>query len=362
MQVRHCHSTRRPASIDRRAGLAPLELVLSLPIMLLVMVLMIIMGTVGAWKVRTLANSRQAVWRSFAQRTGENDPHPRGWPPEAEMRSDAGTPPLIDEDAFADYPVVRGPILVAEDEPDKWLPVRDPLLDVNDGLRKGHAHIDRPFPIGSKIPPHKTDVTRDHVVFDGSRWQFPTMGLPSNLTRRVPQLYPFDLAARSPGSTDAYLTSARDIYRTWLQPGLAPLDHDDELVPWRMQQDFHPPWRTAGQHSLTDKAVCPACNSQARFRNPRRGDDPQLVCTLNPLEVYEEFVFPLIDQIVGRPASPGRPAVAGVPERLTRAFIGLYEEQKRRLRRGEPPPPGAQFQANLDGRLAQLRRFLQILP
>ena len=74
-----------------RSGLAPLELTLSLPIMLFVMGLMIIVGTTASWKIRTVTNSRQAVWRTIDPRDGEEDPHSRGWPSAARMEIEEGS-------------------------------------------------------------------------------------------------------------------------------------------------------------------------------------------------------------------------------------------------------------------------------
>ena len=49
--------------------------------MLFVMALILDMGTVGAWKVRTQVNGRYAAWRSVAGRSGQTDPNPWGWQP-----------------------------------------------------------------------------------------------------------------------------------------------------------------------------------------------------------------------------------------------------------------------------------------
>ena len=47
-----------------RSGMAPLELVLYLPIMLFVMALMMIMGTAGAWKrSRTMKGWKRRGWK-----------------------------------------------------------------------------------------------------------------------------------------------------------------------------------------------------------------------------------------------------------------------------------------------------------
>jgi hypothetical protein len=74
--VRRSSSTRDNASNSScgRRGLAPLELTLTLPILVLMMALMINFGVVGVWKVRTQANARYAAWRTITARTGEDNP------------------------------------------------------------------------------------------------------------------------------------------------------------------------------------------------------------------------------------------------------------------------------------------------
>ena len=60
------------AAINRRTpsrGLAMLELILALPILLFIMALIINYGTVAAWKVREHSVARLAVWETRWPRT-----------------------------------------------------------------------------------------------------------------------------------------------------------------------------------------------------------------------------------------------------------------------------------------------------
>ena len=126
----------KPSQATPRAGLAPLELVLVLPILLFVMALMMNLGTGGAWKLRTQINARHAAWRSLEQRTGNNDPHPGNWPSDATLDSGPTSPSAIPFDPYAGETVVRGPVLV-EPVAGEWLPVRPDYLDMRPQMLGG---------------------------------------------------------------------------------------------------------------------------------------------------------------------------------------------------------------------------------
>ena len=55
-----------------RRGLAPLELVLALPILLFVMALIVCYGTISAWKVREHSVARLAAWETGWRSSTEN--------------------------------------------------------------------------------------------------------------------------------------------------------------------------------------------------------------------------------------------------------------------------------------------------
>ena len=93
-----------------RRGLAMLELVLALPILLFIMALIINYGTIAAWKVREHSVARLAVWETRWPRSGATDPRPSYWPAAASMESsDQGTVAGMD-DSRVDLPVARGPL------------------------------------------------------------------------------------------------------------------------------------------------------------------------------------------------------------------------------------------------------------
>ncbi|MCA9071579.1 MAG: hypothetical protein KDA84_21785, partial [Planctomycetaceae bacterium] len=129
-----------------RAGLAPLELVLVLPILLFVMALMINLGTGGAWKIRTQINARHSAWRALEHRTGQGDPHPGNWPDDARLQSNGTSLSPVPFDPYVGHVVARGPVIV-DPVTGEFLPVRSGYLDMQPRLVEGEAAIARPYPL-----------------------------------------------------------------------------------------------------------------------------------------------------------------------------------------------------------------------
>ncbi|MFG0335491.1 MAG: hypothetical protein ACF8TS_19195, partial [Maioricimonas sp. JB049] len=173
----------------RRAGLAPLELVLSLPLLLMLMALMIIIGTAGAWKIRTDANSRQAVFRAMWPRSGANDPKPSNYfPPSTRLAWTSASPSPLGSDPFADYEVVRGPA-IGNPLNGSILEVILPTLDITLGLRTGTASIDHELPLWPRLD-RRNNFVRDTQIFAGNQWQHNQMGF-RNEARRIPVTYAY---------------------------------------------------------------------------------------------------------------------------------------------------------------------------
>lgn len=230
---RHRHAAR-VVRLPVRRGLAPLELVLSLPILLFVMALMMIFGTAGAWKVRTMANSREAAFRAVQPRTGNRDANPLGWPKNAEMSFNQARQSLMPNDPFAQHQVVRGPVL-SDGGGGNSIRVRTQQLDMTFGVYHGHSRVERPFPLFAVMPPHKIDFPRETVIVDGTLWQFWNMGVPENLERRIPSLYDFQFQMREPDLCAAYYQAALQISQNPRRIELSPLEGNDpemaQLVP-----------------------------------------------------------------------------------------------------------------------------------
>ena len=105
-----------------RRGLAPLELVLALPILLAVVALIVNYGIVATWKVRGLTAARQQLWSNRWPRTGNLQPTLAYWQTTGAAQSyGTGRLPELD-DPRVKQPVVRGPRLLAAE-------VKEDLLD-----------------------------------------------------------------------------------------------------------------------------------------------------------------------------------------------------------------------------------------
>ena len=327
---------------NRRSGLATLELVLYLPIMLLLMALMINMGTAGAWKIRTLTNSRQAVWRAMEFRTGADDFNPRNWPVPAEMQVRTAQSPLISEDPFTSFPIVRGPTLTAGNA-GEWLPVRDESLDMTLGTLDGFAHIERLPPLLRADPSYGSHFSRDHHVLDGSRWQYRSMGLGSNTRRRVLHLYPADLRSRMPELTQTFETAAQDILDNPHQLELTPLEgHDPEVL--ALIGEDSPDFRA---RLLYGRDFRPVLLPES-FRYNR----VLQLATADLLLIRNEYVEPrVIDRIEGEP----RLRIDSLPRRMTEYYIGVYQQAIQGLQDLDPVPE-AQI-AELQQKIEQLTQF-----
>ena len=332
---------KSPASPVRvlplRSGLAPLELVLNLPIMLFVMALMILIGTGGAWKTRTNAVARQANWRSFEGRLGGQDPVPEGWPSGAVMTREASSPAIFRQDPWVNHRVVRGPMI--HSPAGTSLPVRPDILDLAGGMHQGRAELERPFPVFPSLPPHQYSFRRIDVALDGSRWQYHSMGLSENLTRRVLWTYNVDYQLQFSDPTERFIEAALRVLETFDDPRMKPLIGGDPEVArmgFGQSPDFRPTIQT-GQK----RASLPAL--QGRRLRPT-------LCEGDPGKLYRDEVIPI------------RRSISEVPERMTDYYIGVYQARVGVLRNRQNPEPGDNDEiSRLQELIRQLQRFRQSL-
>lgn len=311
-------------NINVRSGLAQLELVLALPLLLFVMALMIIFGTAASWKIRTHATAREAVWRTLPPRNGSKDPHPFGWPVSAAMSDSNSSPSPFSSDPYYNFEVVRGPLIT---DPTTGLsaPVNRSLIDMMNGLKKGHADIERQFPILRGMPPHQYGFQKDHVLLGGTRWQYSSMGFRHNHNKdqRTVTLYPMNLSELEPELTIEFFNAALEIILNPNRQDLAVLDRDEEILYWYGNKiDFHP--KVSG------------------------------MCSTDRSTIQLTKVLPLIHRIKGKPG-PNR--VASVAERMARKFKEMYEEELELL--GDSNPTR---KAELEEFINQLALFLVTFP
>ena len=243
---------RRSAPLPRhpRAGLAPLELTLALPMLVFVLCLMINFGVIGSWKVRAQVATRYAGWGTVAERTGQFNPRPRNWPVDAVWEELDG--PLLSEvdqlwnaDPALLAESIRGPQLTS---PKQFVPVKvSGRLEMDDQVQRGHAVLDRPVPLLRGATPtgrFRFDLSQD--LFD-NRWQFFTMGFPDNEAIRALIWYDIEhdeLAALDPEIADQWGRVQELSGQLISNPHkcrLFPLDRDPEFMRYQGSwPDFYP--------------------------------------------------------------------------------------------------------------------------
>lgn len=301
-----------------RHGLAPLELVLSLPLLLMVMALMVIVGSAGAWKVRTLANSRQAVFRAMFPRSTDNDPVPSNyWPSSASLRYTGGGSSPFPADPFVEHTVVRGPMF-SDPETGHGLNVRMRTMDITDGMTSGRASINHDSAMWPQLNV-RNRFSRDNVMFAGNGWQFDALGIPRNDSRRIPHTYNYEMSTYNPEAAAATNAAAQELRSNPHRTELAVLDRDAELRAWFGHNiDFHP--------------------------------RPANICSIDPDRLRRQVLLPLLARI------------DNVPRRMASTFLSMYQTQLQLLEAMDPPPPDFETRrADLLERIRQLEDFLKTL-
>ncbi len=320
---------RRHSAASARSGLSTLELIMALPILLMIMALMINYGVAACWKLRTLTVSRHAIWSTRWPRSAGGDPRPAMWPETATIGTSGLDRWATLDDARVHHPVARGPLT-------PWANVNEPLLNPARGPREGNARIERGFPMLGRMGAYRLHAS--NALLD-DLWQYQRMGLSSNRQRRIPVLY--ELAQAPASYSQAYVQAVMAILNNPGRAALNPLDRDDEFLGYSTRfawgtgaPDFHP--------------------RLSQF------------CSLDH-EIAQERVDDLIERIAGHVEydaegnETGR--TPGLPDRMTRAWIGLYRrviDQLEALIDAQPPPsPGANtaMQAEID----QLERQIEVL-
>jgi hypothetical protein len=249
--------TRHPTnalfiSRSRRRGLAPLEFVLALPMLVVMMALMIDFGFAGAWKIRTQTNARYAGWRTLTVRTGEANATPPYWSASAPLTAQGGSPlPEVsnDWDATNDLlcPCARGHALTA---PAAIASINVPgRLEMDDDIIRGNADLTRTMPLLRGALPATQGRFRFNLnqdLFD-NHWQFHSLGIAWNDSPRSRVWWDIehsDLTALEPAidqNKQLLDTNHQLLTTNPNQADLYPLDNDDEFIRYTgSAPEFHP--------------------------------------------------------------------------------------------------------------------------
>jgi len=310
----------------RRRGLAPLELVLWLPVLLMVMALIVNYANMTSWRLRGEVVARDAVWRSRWPRAGRVEPRPpsRVWPADAGMGLRGDDPMWMLDQPHIDHPVVRGPVLELGDPPRQFRV--NPVLDPQVGAVRGTSDISRRFDLLPALGRYRSGEIAARMLT--RQWQCAQMGF-ANHHRRSLVLY--EMPRTPPHLPEAYVRSVVD---------LLGIPHYDAISVLERDQDW---WLYHG--------------SYPNFY-PRIAAD---YCETDPAVVYERSVVPMIDRIdedgevvLGR--------ISRLPRRMTRAYLRMYEATRQEIAEleeelaGLPPPTEARRLAILS-RLTRLRQI-----
>ncbi len=306
---------------SRRRGLAPLEMVLWLPILLAVAGLMVSLGTMTAWRLRGEVAARDVVWKVRAPGTGANEGHPPSWPESArlEVKGDSQISDL--DDPEIDHDVVRR-------ELSNGFQLND-LLKPDVGAIRGESEITRRHVMMASAGNFESGTIADALLTD--QFRYSEMGIPSNTYRRARVLW--EWPDPDPSLEDAFDRAYQAILGMANYEYLRVLDDDVDFNYYRgSAPDFHP-----------------------RIR-------PNL-CELDPEVVWEEKVKPLVDHTddQGRPV---KGQISKVPRTMTDAFQGLYSREVARLERlleADPPVLSAAQKAAAQQEIKKLETYIDQL-
>jgi hypothetical protein len=285
-------------------------------LLLMIMALMVIMGSAGAWKVRTSANARQAILRAIYPRTTDGDPDPPNWwPASASMTYHGGGASFLTDDPYVDHYAVRGPY-IRDPNTGNALRVLIDTLDMTQGMHSGQADINHSSAMWSRLGV-RNDFTGENVIFAGQTWQYGNMGIPSNEHRRVTYTYDYEMSKYDQSAAARTRAAANAIMTNPHRQELMLLDRDAELRAWYGHNiDFHP--QPGG-------------------------------CTRDPDELLR-----IVRNLLGR--------IDNVPMAMATRFRDMYQEQLDELNAMMPPPADlAARRADLQQKIDQLNDFIATL-
>lgn len=249
-----------PTKGPKPKGLAPLEMVLVLPLLMMFMGVIIVFGYAASWKIRSEVVARDVGWKiryprsqSYPHTTKRDlegsrifELHERS-PEWQEARDDnerlesyrSGDQNLEDyaNDEVVTAPIIRGPITEVT--------VNDRLLDFTRGISRGVSDITRPSPVMSEfgrvnfVTPNA--FMDDEFQYTRMSWTTPrgeTVGTGGNWGRRIPVLWELELDYLwEDGAISEAIFSINDVR----DPIVMAIDEDMDYYTWmrRVQR-----WRT----------------------------------------------------------------------------------------------------------------------
>ena len=211
-----------------RRGLAPVEMALTLPLLMGFVAALVAFGYAASWKIRSEVVARNIGWRNRHPRWANWNAYPAEWPTTATFGRH-GAPRLSDLDQFSvtQAPVIRGPI--------SQVNVNSNLLNISRDVVQSGAQIQRTPPLLPRLG--KISYDTSHQFLDDF-FTHSEMGI-SNSSRRIPSIYELDLDFVSDSAPVLLAVSA--IQNNPRRQLLIALEEDPEFIAWQDgAPDFHP--------------------------------------------------------------------------------------------------------------------------
>lgn len=327
-----------------RAGLAPLEFVLGIPLLLFLLALMVNFAEISKHKIKSLNASREAVW---SQRTPQNGVAFPDWYAEMPVnQADAGVGGAQsmtnmagpDANILQPHTALRGPIITGVNASEA-IPVNTDLLDPKRDARAGNAVLSDTYPLLPKLGGY-TLTANDPLLDDPFRWF--DMGLSGNTALRIPHIYDFSgFESQFQSELSAYYDAA--YANVMYYPPYAgrpypvqPLDDDDDLEEaFGSPRDFH--------RRVSPQQTEPLATVRARIEN-----DVRAATAVGMLKRIEG------DELV---------RAMGLPEDMTITFINAYNTLVQRAESeiaalGNTDPARTAY---LEGKIAEWKEYLNEL-
>lgn len=309
---------RRSSLRHRRAGLAPLEFVLALPLLLVMATVMINIGDYFRWLTRTQINSRNETWQTLSHRTGDLNPMPQGWrtPPQATLAHLPGallrsTPPLSSSSEPVTAEMIQG-------------------FDTSAGTHWGSAEIDiRIRLLANRQNAGQTgefELARDNNLLD-RLWTYWDLGYISNDDRRSRLLQSMMTEVFSQNLQSGLIAYQNQMYAL---SDLYVLDRDEVFLQYGtppQYHDFHPSLRWCGNPAIS--ACADSCTTDVAL--VQLGPQADLLRDIRELPgtMAQEYIE-LYENYLGNPNLPTaeRVRIAAEIDRL-RQFYNRLPPQNR---------------------------------
>lgn len=365
--IRHC---------NRRTGLAPLEMVLALPLLLFVTALIVNFADSARWKIRAQANVNYASTRSLGFRSGNADPNPVSWPPPATLSGGRtannyninSTNPYWDQIPDINHTILLQPHTAIPYRPPHYYGQQivvqrgtnpnDPELEMHEGVNRGNARITRRYAQAWKLMPKRGryEYNLSRQILDAD-WNFADMAYWSNTDRRARLWYriePNDVAPVENRTVVAAQTKLKNEFsdpeRRIYHTRITPLDYDYEFCiysHYSIIPNFHP---------------APYVNRNAVYKTPGFFGFPMYML---PFDMWPEnygFAHPSNGKVIH--VGPFRNylrQIQRLPGVMAQRFISLYRNEIERQKKGKIPPPGGEPWNVLQQKVEQLQNFQKYL-